>query len=273
MSDTLFTLDEIPESRQSTYDPPSITYKFAAKGEFDESIVEALVLSGTVPVIFGSQGALYRQDIKLDPVGFCLYTATVPYGTQKKDTGSFNFSFDTTGGTSKVKAAKLHVTAFTPDGEDDTDIHHGAIGVTNDLKIEGTDIVVPVLKFVYTFKHPQGVVTEEFAFGLARATGKTNLNPWRAMDAGEGLFIGATGSGGTDTTAEVSYHVLASENADGDLTIGGIMGIVKSGFAYAWVEFDDTMTEDGQPSVKPKRVNIELLYDPIDFATEFGWEQ
>lgn len=271
MSERIFIFDETPDSGASTIQPPSYTLKYLASGEPNQSIVEGYAIAASPALIFTSQGALYRQDVRLEPDGFARFIATVPYGPQQKDTGSVSFSFDTTGATIKIKAAKEHITAYDADGEDTSNVHHGAIGVTNDLKVEGCDIIVPALKLSYTFKHPQGVVSEIFAKGLARATGQTNANPWRTFDVGEALFIGATGGGGTDTAAEVTYNIICSENADGDLTIGGISGIVKSGHAFAWVEFKDE-TEGGEPAVQPKRVNIERVYDAIDFYEWFGWE-
>lgn len=265
-----FIFDEMPDSRASTRQPPSYTLRYLASGEPNDFIVRGYAEGGSPAFVFTLDGILYRQDVKMDPAGYARYVVTIPYGPQQRDVGTFSFNFDTTGATVRVKAAKLHVTAFTASGEDGSDVHHGAIGVTNDLKVEGTDVVIPALKVAYTFKHPAGIVDEPFAMRLARATGKFNLNAWRYFDAGEALFVGATGSGSSDAAAEVTYNVVGSENADGDLTIGGIMDIVKQGHDYAWVEFSDEQV-DGQPAVQPIRVNIERVYDPIDFEETFGW--
>ena len=145
-----------------------------------------------------------------------------------------------------------------------------AIGVKEDGDVEGIDIVFPVLKLDYTFRHAAGVVSEDFARLLASATARTNLNAFRGFAAGELLFVGGSGSDGTQNEAEVTYTFIAQPN-ETNYTIGLIANIVKQGHHVAWVEFQDEKAAAGQAVKTPVRVHIERVYDAIDFASVFGW--
>ena len=142
------------------------------------------------------------------------------------------------------------------------------IGVTGKGDVEGAEMIIPALKITYGFRHPQGVVDESFARTLARNTGKVNSDSWRGFDAGELLFIGASGSDGSEADAEVSYQFAASENAT--LTIGEIADVVKKGHEALWIEYEDDEEDDEAVQI-PKRIHIERVYSDMSFASIFGW--
>src|SRR5690606_35196323 len=145
----------------------------------------------------------------------------------------------------------------------------GAIGVKGDGDVEGIDVVVPALRLTYTYRHPEGVVNELLAKQIASATGRTNANPFRTFQDEELLFIGGSGSDGTEAEAEVQYQFIASSN-ESNLTIGEISNIAKKGHHALWIEFKDEV-EDGYAVRQPKGVHIERVYDPVDFHAAFGW--
>lgn len=263
-----FTFEETPDSRSETYDPPAYTLIYKAAGEHDDYIVSLHAQSATPITVFRPTGTLYRRNITMVPDGHAQYIVTVPYGqldSSNVPTGSSTFSFDTSGATVKIKAAKEHVATYPT-----TNNHHkGAIGVKEDGDVEGADIVVPALKLTYGFSHAQGVVSETFARTIASATGRTNANAFRGFAQGELLFVGGSGSDGTEAAATVDYSFIAQAN-ETSMSIGEISGIVKKGHHYAWVEFEDD-TSGGEAIKPPKRVHVERVYDEIDFATYFGW--
>lgn len=264
----IFTFEETPESRQESSNPPSYTLIYKATGEHDDAVVHAHALAATPSIVFRPTGTLYRKDVQREPDGWAQHIVTVPYGpldSSSLPAGSYTFDFDTTGATVKITAAKEHIESYPVSG----DPHKGAIGVKADGEVEGADIIIPALKMTYTFKQPQGIVDEAFARNIAAITGRTNLNPFRGFAAEELLFIGGAGSDGTDSEADVAYQFIASAN-EASLTIGDITGIVKAGHHYAWVEFKDEV-DAGQAVRQPKRVNIEKVYDSVDFATALGW--
>lgn len=264
----IFQFDETPDSRAWTTDPPSVTYRYKATGEHNDAIVRAYALAATPLVVYTDIGTLYRGNLQIDPDGHKQYSVNVPYGpSNKNQTGSATFRFDTTGATINLKAAKEHIDSY-PAGSP-TDPHKGSIGVTKKGDVDGAEIVVPALKLTYSFKHAAGVINEDHARALAGVTGMTNLDEFRGFQPGELLYIGSTGEDGSETEASVEYVFVASQNVS-DLTVGDITGIAKEGHHYLWIEFKNEV-EDGQPAVQPSRVHIERVYDPIDFASAFGW--
>lgn len=267
-----FTFDERPESRQSSFDPPTETLIYNALGEQDDMVVKTYAIAGTPFSIFTAAGILYRQDIRVDPVGWANYKVTVPYGKKKRNTGEYSFHFDTTGATVNIRCSRQHVSSYDSTGilaGADANLHKGAIGVQLDGEVAGVDVVIPCLKLSIDFKHPRGIVTIARAKHLSDCTGRYNDQPYLGFDSGELLFLGATGSDGTDSDAEVSYHFAGSPNTT-TLKFDQILGITKKGWEAAWVEFKREEV-NGKPTSKPMRVHIERVYEGLDFATAFGW--
>lgn len=257
---------EKPQSRSSTDNPPTMTLRGQAVGEFDEHLARINVRASTAGAILTPDlGTLWRQDIRMTAVGYCIYDVEIPYSGVKRETGSYTWNFDTTGATVHITTSKEHIASYPTNGN----VHKGSINVRPDGEVEGTEIIIPALKLVVQYRHPHGVVTLPYIKQLARATGRTNADGFLTFDPGELLFLGATGSDGTEADAEVSFQFAASENAS-DLNFGDITGIVKKGHHYAWVEHK-AATSDGRPATQPSIVHVERVYDEIAFATALGW--
>lgn len=267
-----FQFEETPESRAQAYDEgPEQIRIWKAVGSQDQDFVAQQARDLTPIGITTFFGTIYRQRVTIEPDGWAQYIVTVPYGRRKREVGDFNFSFDTSGGLVRIKAAREHINSY-PAADGDVgglNPHNGSIGVNKDGDVEGCDIVVPGLRMNYSFRHPQGIVDEAFARRLARATGKTNSDVWRGFNPGELLYMGSAGSDGRETEAEVSYAVIASENASG-LSIGEIVDIAKKGHEFLWVEFEPNV-DSGRGVTRPRRVHIERVYESISFLDEFGW--
>lgn len=286
-----FKLFEIPGSRQSTSYPPSEIVRMRAVGESNDWIVRENVYGLTPARYLHQMGLLYRQDIKLDEEGFAQYLVTIPYGPRRRDTGQWTWGFDTSGATVHVKKGKAHVHDYPFDAaeSEDVDQYEGAINVTIDREVEGTEIVVPALRLNFSRMHAAGELRLRDAKRLAAGTGFTNSDTWPAIreedengpaieaadqfEPGELLFIGASGSDGSQRDAEVQYQVLASQNAE-DLSMGTLTDIVKGGHHHLWVSFMHGQKTVGGVTRRvpvPERVNIERIYDPTSFADLFGW--
>lgn len=263
------TFAEIPSSRESTVEPPSIIYNYRASGWVSDTDARVNALSLIPPSVLDpiSGERLYLQDLKCSPAGYGLHLITAPYGPKKKATGEVSWNFSTTGGTLTVKASKEHIATHPDFG--DPNPHLGLIGRSKDGSVEGCEIVIPALKMTYNFKHPLGVITEAHARLLATYTGMVNSTAFRGFPAGELLFLGANGSDGTESEANVSYEFVASQNLTG-LTIGTLTSIAKKGWEYLWIEYKDE-TVAGKTVTRPEYVHIERVYDTLDFATAFGW--
>jgi hypothetical protein len=268
-----FQFFETPDSRTSTVNPPTLTLRYKAIGEVSDATVGTYALFATPASVFTPIGQLWRKDLQLTPDGYAQYKVAVNYEQKKHNTGEWTFSFDTTGATFKLKIAREHLGTYFPPGTPlaDTNPNHGAIGRKLDGECEGADIVVPALKLSVTFRFPVGIVSIPYVKILAGATGCTNSSPFLGFNAGELLFLGATGADGSSAETEVGFQFAASKNQSG-LQLGDITGIVKSGHAYLWVEFEPDVDSGGKSVVsKPLRVNVERVYDAIDFAGTFGW--
>jgi hypothetical protein len=269
------TLEEAPESGSITTTPPSAAFKYIADGEDDSGLVWSYALGRTPIFVPTTADILYRQDIRVSPLGYKLYEVTVPYGPANREVGSYHINFDTTGATVNVKVAREHLGSYPPSTNYDgssapANPHLGAIGKKLDGEVEGVDIVVPALKLNVAFKHPQGVITIAQIKNLASVTGQVSANPFLGFDAGELLYLGSVGSEGSDCETEVAYQFAGSAN-NSSLTFGAITDVVKPGWAYAWVDFLETINSGGEAVTIHKRVNVERVYDAVDFAGVFGW--
>ena len=264
MAGELFQFNEIPQSREWSTDPPGVTYRYKASGEFDDGAILNFSVFATPAIVYSIVGTLYRGNIQIEPDGYKQYVVSVPYTPRNTLVGSVTFRFDTTGATINIKAAKSHVASYPGGG----DPHKGAIGVTG-ADVEGADIIIPALKLVYTVKWPAGVVSEAYSRALSIVTGTTNVLPFRGFAAGELLYVGSTGEDGTGAESSVDYVFVASPNATG-MTIGDIAGIAKAGHDYLWIEFKNDVVA-GKPVKQPERVHVERVYEPVNFATALGW--
>lgn len=258
-----FEFTESPESRQLNSQGPSLTLVYTASGEANEQIVDAYAYSATPSVYSTNYGTLHRQGVQLSPLGSDLFKVTIPYGPQNRELGSWDWDFDTSGGTVTLKASKStlgYPVGVAPD-------HKGAIGVHGD-EVDGAEIVIPALVINVNFKHPAGVLNIARAKQLARWTGKVNDAQFLTFEAGEVLFLGARGRNGSDSKVDVTYRFAMSENAT--LTIGAIAGVIKQGWEHLWVSFKPEV-DGGNPIQEPQFVYVEQVYDTFDMAAALGF--
>lgn len=261
------SIKERPGRIRKTFSPPSETREYVLRGIFDRSYAEAFAVSATLPLITTAAGLLYRQDVKVDEVGYAVWNVTVPYATKKNETGKWTWDFDTTGGSVTIKASKSTVARYVPPGKTAAD-HKQLIGVHGD-EVDGTTVVIPTLKINARYRHPLAVVTIPYAKQLARWTGKVNSDVFLTFDPGEVLFLGARGSDGTEAEAEVGYSFACEENLQ-NVVIGEIQNIQKQGWDYLWLEWED-YTDGGKPAKKPKQINVERVYGRIPLAASLGF--
>jgi len=173
-----------------------------------------------------------------------------------------SFSFDTTGGTQHITQSLAtrgrYPSASAPD-------LGGAIGYDGE-QVNGVDIVMPNLSFSLARIVEAGEITTAFRLTLANLTGKVNASNWKGYEAGEVLFLGATGSGKTDQPVEISYRFAHSPNRR-NFSVGGIEVTEKKGWDYMWVRYADEVDGDKKALVrKPAAVYIEQVYEAADFA-------
>lgn len=253
---------------QKGRDATTRSIQLFVRGAPDETYAESAALgSGLVPSLYYG---LPMQSIDTDEViaGY-LYEVAVSYTNPKKnkDLGLVAIEFDTTGGKHKITNSLETVLKKAKSGETAPDFK-SAINVS-EKNVEGVDIIIPSLKFSLTAVMPFELITVEYGKDCARMTGRTNASGFFGFDAGELLFLGASGNSRRQSEeqpgVEMKYSFEASENASG-LSIGDIDGIDKNGHDYLWVlhapEVDNTAKFVPK---RPKACYVERVYEQADF--------
>lgn len=262
------TVTEKFESRRSTAgDNPSAELVYTVRGTDDDLAARAAAEAASP----GTYDGLLRQTVSVEPVGPELWEATARFSlTQQSSppqTGESVFNFDTGGGTQHITQSKQTVNRYGAPGTTAPDFN-GAIGVTGD-GVEGVDITVPVYQFSETHYLPDAQVTSGYKATLFGLTGKVNNGSWKGFNAGEVLFLGASGSRrGTSADAdwEITFRFAASPNASG-IAVGPISGVSKKGWEYLWVRYADAEDAGSQAIVKrPVAAYVERVYDEGNFG-------
>ena len=181
-------------------------------------------------------------------------------------------SFDTSGGTQHKTQAYSVGSGSALDFEyrypSTATNMSGAIGV-DDNSVHGVDVVVPALTWTETYDVPHAYVTANYIKTVAGLTGTVNNATFRTFDAGEVLFMGATGSQEWDDQKgsgpwSLSFKFAASKNETG-ITIGSISGIQKKGWHYLWVRYE-TAADTSSVFQRPKAVYVSKVYQDADFS-------
>ncbi len=220
---------------------------------------------------------LYRDQIFWETRGR-LQDGTIPYDVRVSyvdptrqderrqiDVGEYKISFDTTGGQAKFLTSKETIATFVPAGVAAADFNYQqAINVSRDGEVQGVDVVVPTMKFTISYRQPNAVITNAYVKLLEELTGTVNNASFFARDAGEVLFLGASGSQGTNSDPQIDYNFLRSRNTSGQ-TIGSILNVAKRGHEVLWCVFEDTPNSKWMPKV-PKAIKVERVYDYADLS-------
>ena len=107
-----------------------------------------------------------------------------------------SISFDTSGGTLHITQSKTTVESVKAGGGNPPD-NKKAIGVHGDSdQIDGVDVVVPRLEI--TIKRKLGIITPAYLQVLRNLTGTVNKAKFFRFEAGEVLFLGASGDLGNE---------------------------------------------------------------------------
>lgn len=174
------------------------------------------------------------------------------------------FSFDTTGTTAKMRVS-YGTTSYAAPSKTAPDFK-SAIAVSADGTVEGVDVITPGLSFSVTVKREAADITLAYIRTLYALTGKVNNASFFGFAAGTVLFLGASGSEGTDADPEVTYKFLVSPNVTG-LTVGAITGIAKNGHQYLWVYHEQTEDSTAKALVtRPIAAYVETVYPSADFS-------
>lgn len=191
------------------------------------------------------------------------FTANYDY---TPEVGGCTISVDTTGGTVNTQAAYSQ-TDYNAPGEVAPDFGT-SINVDADGNPMGVSKIIPSMKISVKAKIAAAYVTTpcDYAQILYECTGKVNDAAFLCFDAGEVLFLGATGDlVSEDPVLNFSFEISPNVTA---YSIGGIGGITKDGHDYIWFSFKQS--QDAATNLKvstPRAAYVSKVYEEADFAT------
>lgn len=214
-------------------------------------------------------GFLARTDISLDQTGPDLWDGSVTYGLpgaadrpERPEIGQGKRSFEIGFRTEKVLRSIDTRTYFT--GSDAPPNFGGAIGVEKGAA-KGLDVNTPT----FTWAQSQIISLAQFnsddyfdrLWQVAQAP--VSSGSFYRFQAGEVLFLGATGGERDSESAEMNFRFTAARNLSG-LSIGAITDIAKK----AW-EYLEGLTEDAEDADtvirKVRAVYVHQVYYTSDF--------
>jgi len=259
------TIVERSNSRAATAgrrDPTAELYYYV-EGTEDETEVHATVQAAVPAYYLG----LPFQNYQIRTEGGGIWEVKVNYAQR----GLPAITFDTTGSKEKITQAKEHLRSYAradpnlvgppPPAPD----FKGAIGVTDD-GVDGVEITLPRLGFTFTRYLPASEITGDYVRTLRGLTGCVNDAQFFGFDAGEVLFLGATGSQRGLEDVEINYRFEASLNRE-DLMVGDIGPITKGGWEYLWIRYESYEDKAAKRLVRrPASVHVERVYDAADFS-------
>ena len=246
--------------RSISSDSPDVTLTYLVEGTNNDTTgYDAVVSTSPTSYVFDASGrTLYRQTIALERVGENEWKASVKYGiTKGQNPAESSYDFDTGGGTTHLANSLTTVNSYAASG---TAPNFGnLIGVTKD-SVEGVDVTIPQYRFSETHNFDASTITAAYKLTLFGLTGCVNNATFKGLAAGECLFLGASGSQKGEDDWSISYSFAAQPNA-ASLTVGTITGIVKRGWDYLWIRYEDAEDTTAKRLVKkPIAVYVEQVY-------------
>lgn len=242
------------------------TIPYAIFGAADETDAKATALA-SIPTTYNG---IPRSGISgLECINATTWKVTARYAQPDSSGGSDTavlentFTFETGGGTQTVRQSfdgfSNKFVAGGPPGGTWVD---SAINFDGE-NVNGVDIVIPQYQWAETFWFDPALVTNEYRRILANRTSTVNASAFRGYDAGEVMFLGASGSKQGNGWWQITFKFARERNRTG-LQIGAITGISKTGWQYMWVRYEDDVA-DNSLIKKPKAVHVETLYTPYEW--------
>jgi len=295
----MVSLERMPDA-SGDYVAQKRQHKYVLTGIFNEAYALNYCLNN-IPIYLTTE-ALFRQNVSMSTQGADLWYADVEYGPVPLFSGTWSYSFDTTGGTVHWGYSKECVNSYrrdygTPAGEGGVPAEVPATGdtITDDMLsvavgerelgfVEGTDVVVPACKLSYTYNKPKGIVTEAYVRYMTALTGIVNSVPWHGYAGGELLFLGMRGqsTAGAEAETSLTFEMILSPNVtnqsfgipdDDEATpafVGDqVTGIDKKGHHFLDIIFEKNDAVDARSILK--LIRIHRMYEELDFAAYLGF--
>lgn len=157
--------------------------------------------------------------------------------------------------------------------------HYGAINVDGKGNVKGVDVYVPSYAFSETHQIAPQLITPGYKYDIFSLAGKVNENGFKGFQAGEVLFIGASGQTKDLTRWEITYRFLASPNVFQVVTVrrpnpsvgGGMVDVMfaiqKDGWDYLWYAYGtEADTTAKGLARRPIGCYVERVYERGDMS-------
>lgn len=248
-------------SVDNTGESPTHERVYKIFGTQDDTVAhDALVAAAPANVTV--QGYLLAKatfEVKEEDYG--VWNGTVSYEKYtKSNAGESTFSFDITTENQHITNSWSNVGRYgsAPD-------LGGLIGWDGE-QATGTDIMVPSYGFSEQHTITNAALTPAYKAAIFAVTGKVNSGTFKGFQAGEVLFLGASGTiRSSETLWDVTFRFVASQNMS-NLSVGGIGGITKRGWDHLWILYQHAAGADGLYKT-PRGVYVEQVYQFANFAT------
>jgi Txe/YoeB family toxin of Txe-Axe toxin-antitoxin module len=176
-----------------------------------------------------------------------------------------SFAFDTGGGSRHIMQS-LKTTNKYPSSSPD---FGGAIGVDNEGNVNGVDVTIPTMNFTETHYMRPSKVSTRYKQTIADLTGSVNNSKFKGYDAGEVLFLGASGSRRgkrSDDYWEITFKFAVSVNVK-NMKVGDLTVSKKDGWDYLWVRYHNDVSDDQKNLIKkPVGAYVEQVYEAKNFG-------
>lgn len=258
------TVAELFDDRREVVDE-SMSVPYIVTNAADESAVRtACDDTGNIPELRTSLNrTLHLNTVEIESrVNLTTWRVVARYTVYSPDS---TYAFDTAGGTQHITQSIATRNTYGPKA---TTAFKGAIGFDGQ-NVQGCDITVPVFQFGETHYFSASDITTAYKATLFDLTGKYNNASFKNFNAGEVLFLGASGSRmGDDSNDlwEIRFSFAASPNRQ-NFSVGDISSVDKLGWDYMWVQYgEDEDAGTSQIIKKPVAVYIEQVYYAGDFS-------
>lgn len=253
---------ERPDSRRTSKLKLELSY--CARNSDSPDFVRAFARQFAPNIVPTAEGNIYQQDVEVMPRSKWIMDVRIQYGPAEKIAGSLTWGASCTAGTVHVQAGISHVARYP-----DTAVDHKGLINVDGQEVHGTDIVTPVAQRWIEFTHPMGAFTWAMADRLDNLVGCVNSKPFMNKKAGEILFMGYSGTDGSNKEASVRYEVAISRNRQG-FQISDIAVAKKEGHDLLWMTFQPK-GGGALPGRKVIGVYIERMYERVDLAAQLGF--
>lgn len=243
-------------------DSSQISIDYIITDEADEYIAQADLDTATPTTL----GSLVKKSVSLTGrAGPSAWYGQVQWGKfAVKEDGDSSFQFDTGGGSAVVQSSLTTISSTAASGT--APDFENAINVTDD-GVEGSTIVAPKYSFSETHFFDVAFITPAYKSTVFSLTGAINDDTFKGFDAGEVMFLGASGALRDSNLWEISYKFEARPNQT-SIAIGPTIVVpAKKGFELLWIRYrDEEDATAGHLTKRPIAAYVEQISPDGDMS-------